>query len=66
MPKAKLTLNLQLSGPPGKEQLKGSKAERRFSALNPHGNLEWVHTVFLSQSAAELCHVTASSCNRRA
>ncbi len=31
-----------MSGPEGEEQLQGSRAERRFSALNPHGNIDFV------------------------
>ena len=39
----------QLSGPSGSERLRGTKSERRFSALNPHGNLD-----FYLQSAGSI------------
>lgn len=35
----RLPSGLELSGPIGSERLRGSQAERRFSALNPHGNI---------------------------
>jgi hypothetical protein len=31
-----------MSGPEGEERLQGSRAERRLSALNPHGNVDFV------------------------
>jgi hypothetical protein len=31
-----------MSGPEGEERLQGSRGERRFSALNPHGNVDFV------------------------
>lgn len=31
-----------MSGPEGEERLQGSRGERRFSALNPHGNIDFV------------------------
>ena len=30
-----------MTGPSGEERLEGSRAERRFSALNPHGNIDF-------------------------
>ena len=30
-----------MRGPSGEERLEGSRAERRFSALNPHGNIDF-------------------------
>lgn len=33
---------LKMSGPEGEERLQGSRGERRFSALNPHGNIDFV------------------------
>ncbi|WVR09184.1 hypothetical protein IAU60_006246 [Kwoniella sp. DSM 27419] len=30
-----------MSGPTGEERLEGSRGERRFSALNPHGNIDF-------------------------
>jgi hypothetical protein len=30
-----------MSGPSGEERLEGSRGERRFSALNPHGNIDF-------------------------
>lgn len=32
---------LQMIGPNGEEKLQGSRGERRFSALNPHGNVDF-------------------------
>ncbi|KAL7410393.1 DDHD domain-containing protein [Mrakia frigida] len=37
----RLPSGLELSGPAGSERLRGSVGERRFSALNPHGNLDF-------------------------
>lgn len=31
-----------MSGPEGEERLRGSRGDRRFSALNPHGNIDFV------------------------
>lgn len=30
-----------MAGPDGEEKLQGSRGERRFSALNPHGNVDF-------------------------
>jgi hypothetical protein len=30
-----------MSGPSGEERLEGTRGERRFSALNPHGNVDF-------------------------
>lgn len=30
-----------MAGPNGEEKLQGSRGERRFSALNPHGNVDF-------------------------
>jgi hypothetical protein len=30
-----------MAGPEGEERLQGSRGERRFSALNPHGNVDF-------------------------
>jgi hypothetical protein len=37
----RLPSGLEMSGPNGEEQLKGSRGECRFSALNPHGNIDF-------------------------
>ncbi|RXK37136.1 hypothetical protein M231_05587 [Tremella mesenterica] len=37
----RLPSGIEMSGPTGEERLKGSRGERRFSALNPHGNLDF-------------------------
>ena len=37
----RLPSGIEMSGPNGEEQLEGSRGERRFSALNPHGNLDF-------------------------
>ncbi|ORX38900.1 DDHD domain-domain-containing protein [Kockovaella imperatae] len=37
----RLPSGIEMSGPSGEEKLEGSRGERRFSALNPHGNLDF-------------------------
>ena len=37
----RLPSGIEMSGPSGEERLKGSLGERRFSALNPHGNIDF-------------------------
>jgi hypothetical protein len=37
----RLPSGLEMLGPTGKERLEGSRAERRFSALNPHGSVDF-------------------------
>lgn len=31
-----------MMGPEGEERLQGTRAERRFNALNPHGNIDFM------------------------
>lgn len=37
----RLPSGIEMIGPTGEERLAGSRAERRFSALNPHGNIDF-------------------------
>lgn len=37
----RLPSGIEMSGPSGEERLKGSQGDRRFSALNPHGNIDF-------------------------
>ncbi|WVF65714.1 hypothetical protein IAT40_000445 [Kwoniella sp. CBS 6097] len=37
----RLPSGIEMSGPQGEERLEGSRGERRFSALNPHGNVDF-------------------------
>ena len=37
----RLPSGIEMSGPSGEERLEGSRAERRFSALNPHGSVDF-------------------------
>ncbi|KAK4686894.1 hypothetical protein P7C73_g3228, partial [Tremellales sp. Uapishka_1] len=37
----RLPSGLEMSGPNGRERLEGTRSERRFSALNPHGNVDF-------------------------
>ncbi|RSH95396.1 hypothetical protein EHS25_000483 [Saitozyma podzolica] len=37
----RLPSGIEMSGPSGEERLEGSRGERRFSALNPHGNVDF-------------------------
>jgi hypothetical protein len=37
----RLPSGLEMLGPNGEERLEGSRGERRFSALNPHGNVDF-------------------------
>ncbi|OCF44923.1 phospholipase [Kwoniella heveanensis CBS 569] len=37
----RLPSGIEMSGPHGEERLEGSRGERRFSALNPHGNVDF-------------------------
>ena len=37
----RLPSGIEMSGPSGEEKLEGSRGERRFSAMNPHGNLDF-------------------------
>lgn len=37
----RLPSGIEMSGPNGEERLEGSRGERRFSALNPHGNIDF-------------------------
>ncbi|GHJ86213.1 hypothetical protein NliqN6_2615 [Naganishia liquefaciens] len=38
----RLPSGIEMSGPEGEERLQGSRGDRRFSALNPHGNVDFV------------------------
>ncbi|KAJ9124532.1 hypothetical protein QFC24_003324 [Naganishia onofrii] len=38
----RLPSGIEMSGPEGEERLRGSRGDRRFSALNPHGNIDFV------------------------
>lgn len=37
----RLPSGIEMTGPSGEERLEGSRGERRFSALNPHGNIDF-------------------------
>jgi hypothetical protein len=37
----RLPSGIEMSGPDGQERLEGSRAERRFSALNRHGTVDF-------------------------
>lgn len=37
----RLPSGIEMSGSKGEERLEGSRGERRFSALNPHGNIDF-------------------------
>ena len=37
----RLPSGIEMSGPSGEERLEGSRGERRFSALNSHGNVDF-------------------------
>ncbi|WVW79053.1 hypothetical protein I302_101016 [Kwoniella bestiolae CBS 10118] len=37
----RLPSGIEMSGPSGEERLEGTRGERRFSALNPHGNVDF-------------------------
>ncbi|ODO01590.1 hypothetical protein I350_06410 [Cryptococcus amylolentus CBS 6273] len=37
----RLPSGIEMAGPAGEERLEGSRGERRFSALNPHGNVDF-------------------------
>ncbi|OXC69532.1 hypothetical protein AYX13_01699 [Cryptococcus neoformans] len=37
----RLPSGIEMTGPNGEEKLQGSRGERRFSALNPHGNVDF-------------------------
>lgn len=37
----RLPSGLEMLGPNGEEKLEGSRGERRFSALNPHGGIDF-------------------------
>jgi hypothetical protein len=37
----RLPSGIEMRGPSGHERLEGSRGERRFSALNPHGNIDF-------------------------
>jgi len=37
----RLPSGIEMTGPSGEERLEGSRAERRFSALNPHGSIDF-------------------------
>lgn len=37
----RLPSGIEMTGPSGEERLEGTRAERRFSALNPHGNIDF-------------------------
>ncbi|KGB76022.2 phospholipase [Cryptococcus deuterogattii R265] len=37
----RLPSGIEMAGPDGEEKLQGSRGERRFSALNPHGNVDF-------------------------
>jgi hypothetical protein len=37
----RLPSGIEMTGPNGEERLEGSRGERRFSALNPHGNVDF-------------------------
>jgi len=37
----RLPSGIEMTGPSGEERLEGSRGERRFSALNPHGNVDF-------------------------
>ncbi|WWC91359.1 uncharacterized protein L201_006302 [Kwoniella dendrophila CBS 6074] len=37
----RLPSGIEMSGPNGEERLEGTRGERRFSALNPHGNVDF-------------------------
>jgi hypothetical protein len=40
----RLPSGIEMSGNKGEERLEGSRGERRFSALNPHGNIDFYLT----------------------
>jgi hypothetical protein len=40
----RLPSGIEMSGSKGEERLEGSRGERRFSALNPHGNIDFYLT----------------------
>lgn len=37
----RLPSGIEMLGPSGEERLEGSRGDRRFSALNPHGNIDF-------------------------
>ena len=55
----RLPSGIEMSGSNGEERLEGSRGERRFSALNPHGNIDFYLTAagvneYLGMSASLL------------
>lgn len=40
----RLPSGIEMAGSKGEEKLEGSRGERRFSALNPHGNIDFYLT----------------------
>ncbi|WVQ75447.1 hypothetical protein IAR50_005072 [Cryptococcus sp. DSM 104548] len=62
----RLPSGIEMAGPSGEERLEGSRGERRFSALNPHGNIDFYLpsagvSEYLDMLTAHLSYWTDSS-----
>lgn len=55
----RLPSGLEMLGPNGREQLEGSRAERRGSALNPHGSVDF----FLPSGPSEYLDMVTAHAN---
>jgi hypothetical protein len=56
----RLPSGIEMSGNAGEERLEGARGERRFSALNPHGNLDfYLPSAGVSEYLGECSYITS-------